>query len=109
MSLTDTDLAQVQGLAVAVDWLRVFGGHSAGTVQHQGELGQGACGTQIRWKEKLRRGEAKRLLTADAAISCTKWRKNVCWKHFWDSDACLTQVFQKWMSRMKKKEKDLKQ
>lgn len=49
-SLTNTYLPQVQGLAVAVDWLslvRGAGGHSAGAIQHQGELGQGACGTQI--------------------------------------------------------------
>lgn len=85
MSLTDTVLAQVQGLAVGVDGLRVVRGHGAGTVQHQGELGQGACPTQMGGKEKLRRvgsSDAKRLLTADAAIFCTKWRENVSWKHF---------------------------
>lgn len=72
MSLTDTDLPQVQGLAVAVDRLGVLRTRGAGSVQHQGELGQGACGTHTGRKEKLGRigsGEAKRLLAADAAIS----------------------------------------
>lgn len=55
VGLTDTDLPQVQGLAVAVDWLRVFGGRCAGAVQHQGELGQGACGATERREGEVRR------------------------------------------------------
>lgn len=60
VSLTDTDLPQVQGLAVAVDWLRVFGGGDAGAVQHQGELGQGACGTRGRREGEVRRVRQRR-------------------------------------------------
>lgn len=78
----------------------MVGGHGAGTVQHQGELGQGACPKQMGGKEKsergVRSGEAKPPL-----FSAQSGGKDVSWKRFKDSDTSLTSV-SKWMSHIKR-------